>query len=136
MNPSEVEGAIEDTIKAQLDDAPHRLINTFTGRLCSREVQINAFRMSAEYKELLSSTMGHSDLQVERIRDAVAMYFRYVMLSHRWEGKESLLHDIQGKVVYDLDPVGGIPKLQSFCKTARDMGYRWTWIDTCWHRPD
>ncbi|KAG1852354.1 heterokaryon incompatibility protein-domain-containing protein [Suillus tomentosus] len=130
-SPSEAESAIEDRIKAQLEDAPHRLINTSTGRLCNREVQINAFRMSAEYKELLSSTMKHADLQMERIRDVVAMYFRYVMLSHRWEGAEPSLHDIQNKVVYDLDPVGGIPKLQSFCKTARDMGHRWTWVDTC-----
>jgi hypothetical protein len=53
------------------------------------------------------------------------------MLSHRWEGKEPLLRDIQGKVVYDLDAVGSIPKLQSFCKTARDMRYHWAWIDTC-----
>ncbi|KAG1888606.1 heterokaryon incompatibility protein-domain-containing protein, partial [Suillus subluteus] len=131
VNPSEVEGAIQETIKAQLDDAPHRLINTSTGRLCNRELQINAFRMSAEYKELLSSTTKHTDLQVERIKDIVAIYFRYVMLSHRWEGTEPSLHDIQGKVVYNLDPACGIPKLQSFCKTARDMGYHWTWIDTC-----
>jgi hypothetical protein len=61
---------------------------------------------------------------MERIQDVVATYFRYVMLSHRWEGKEPLLCDIQGKVVYDLDAVGGILKLQSFCKTARDKGYR------------
>ncbi|KAG1789003.1 uncharacterized protein HD556DRAFT_1447277 [Suillus plorans] len=65
---------IEDRIKVQLDDAPHRLINTSTGRLCNREVQINAFRMSAKYKELLSSTMKHADLHTERIRDVVAMY--------------------------------------------------------------
>ncbi|KAG2363712.1 heterokaryon incompatibility protein-domain-containing protein [Suillus spraguei] len=131
ITTSKAEAAIQEAIKAQLDDAPHRLINTSTGRLCSREVQTNAFRMSAEYKELLSSTMKPADLQTERIQDVVAMYFRYVMLSHRWEGKEPLLHDIQGKVVYDLDPVGGIAKLQSFCKTARDKGYHWAWIDTC-----
>jgi hypothetical protein len=126
-----VEGAIQETIKAQLDDVPRRLINTSTGRLCNREAQINAFRMSAEYKELLSSITKHADLQMERIQDVVAMYFRYVMLSHRWEGNEPLLHSIQGKVVYDLDPIGGMAKLQSFCTTSRDMGYRWTWIDTC-----
>ncbi|KAG2337096.1 hypothetical protein BDR05DRAFT_970635 [Suillus weaverae] len=128
---SEAEGVIEESIKARLDNAPHRLLNTFTGRLCDREVQIDAFKRSTEYKELLSSTLVHVGLRMERIQDVVAMYFRYVMLSHRWEGKEPLLHDIQGKVVYDLDPVGGITKLQSFCATARDMGYRWTWIDTC-----
>ncbi|KAG2339204.1 HET-domain-containing protein [Suillus weaverae] len=127
----EAEGVIEESIKAQLDNAPHRLLNTFTGRLCNREVQIDAFKRSTEYKELLSSTLAHVDLRMECIQDAVETYFRYVMLSHRWEGKEPLLHDIQGKLVYDLDPVGGIAKLQSFCATARDLGYRWTWVDTC-----
>ncbi|KAG2338566.1 WD40 repeat-like protein [Suillus weaverae] len=131
VNPSEAERAIQETIEAQLDDAPHRLLNTFTGRLCDREVQIDAFKRSTEYKELLSSILVHVDLRMERIKDVVETYFRYVMLSHRWGGKEPLLHNIQGKVVYDLDPVGGIAKLQSFCATARDMGYRWTWIDTC-----
>ncbi|KAG2142854.1 heterokaryon incompatibility protein-domain-containing protein [Suillus bovinus] len=69
--------------------------------------------------------------RMKRIREVVIAYFRYAMLSHRWEGKEPLLQDIQGKVVYQLDPVGTITKLQSFCKTARDLGYRWAWSDTC-----
>jgi len=68
---------------------------------------------------------------MEPIHDVVATYFRCVMLSHRWEGKEPLLSDIQDKVVYELDPVGGIVKVQSFCKTARDAGYSWAWIDAC-----
>jgi tetratricopeptide (TPR) repeat protein len=127
----EVEGAIQKTINAQLDIAPHRLLNTFTGRLCDRKVQIDTFKTSTEYKELLSSILVHMDLEMERIEVVVATYFRYVMLSHRWEVREPSLHDIQDKVVYDLEPIGGIVKLQSFCKTARDMGYLWTWIDTC-----
>jgi hypothetical protein len=61
----------------------------------------------------------------------VQMYFRSVMLSHRWEENEPLLFNIQGKDIYKLDPVGGIMKLQSFCKIARDAGYRWAWVDTC-----
>jgi hypothetical protein len=73
----------------------------------------------------------HPDPGMKRIGEVVRTYFQYVMLSHRWEGKEPLLQDIQGKVVYDLDPVGGIRKLQSFCKTARDLRYRWAWSDTC-----
>ncbi|KAG1780730.1 hypothetical protein EV702DRAFT_1266589 [Suillus placidus] len=123
INPSEAERAIQESIKAQLDDAPHRLLNTFTGRLCDGEAQINAFKTSTEYKELLSSSL--------RIQHVVATYFRCVTLSHRWEGKEPLLHDIQDKVVDELIPVGGIVKLQSFCKTVRAAGYRWGWIDTC-----
>jgi hypothetical protein len=30
-----------------------------------------------------------------------------------------------------LNSVGGMTKLQSFCKTARDAGYNWAWSDTC-----
>ncbi|KAG2139159.1 uncharacterized protein EDB93DRAFT_1052352, partial [Suillus bovinus] len=53
------------------------------------------------------------------------------MLSHRWEGKEALLQDIQDRSVFELNPVGGMLKLQSFCKTAHDLGYHWAWSDTC-----
>ncbi|KAG2363571.1 hypothetical protein BDR07DRAFT_1403970 [Suillus spraguei] len=132
INPSEVDVAVQGTIKAQLDDAPHRLLNTFTGRLCDREVQISTFKTSKEYKELSSSSLlVHADLRKERIKDVVETYFRCVTLSNRWEGKEPLLYDIKDKVVDELEAVGGITKLQSFCKTARAAGYRWGWIDSC-----
>jgi len=45
--------------------------------------------------------------QSERINNTVtvSMFFQqYFMLSHRWEGKEPLLHDIRGKNVYELPP--------------------------------
>ncbi|KAG2357621.1 heterokaryon incompatibility protein-domain-containing protein [Suillus spraguei] len=132
INPSEAAVAIQETIKAQLNDAPHRVLNTFTGRLCNRELQISAFRRSTEYKELLSSSLlMHIDLRKEHIKDVVATYFRCVTLSHRWEGKEPLLQDVKDKDIYELKAVGGITKLQSFCKTARAAGYRWGWIDSC-----
>jgi hypothetical protein len=80
----------------------------------------------------LSLTRKNTDLRTERIPEAVGKYFRRVMLSHRWEGNEPKLDDIQGKPVYDWrDPVGGIMKLQSFCIVAHHAGYRWAWIDTC-----
>ncbi|KIK37199.1 hypothetical protein CY34DRAFT_470982 [Suillus luteus UH-Slu-Lm8-n1] len=75
--------------------------------------------------------MKRADLHMGHIQHVVATYFGYVMLSHRWEGKEMLLDDIQGKDVFKLEPVEGIAKLQSFCRTARDAGHRWAWIDTC-----
>ncbi|KAG2368725.1 heterokaryon incompatibility protein-domain-containing protein, partial [Suillus spraguei] len=53
------------------------------------------------------------------------------LLSHRWEETEAVLPDIQDKVMYKLDELGGITKLQSFCKVACDAGYRWAWMDTC-----
>jgi hypothetical protein len=68
---------------------------------------------------------------MESIEKVVKVYFRWVMLSHRWEHKEPLLHDVEDKVVYDLDPVGTMVKLQTFCKTTRDAGYLWAWSDTC-----
>jgi hypothetical protein len=84
---------------------------------------------STEYKEVLSSSM--TLLQMESITGAVAKYFSWVMLSHRWKNKEPRLHDIQDKDLYTLDPVGAMVKLQKFCVVARDAGYRWAWSDTC-----
>ncbi|KAG0697036.1 hypothetical protein DFH29DRAFT_1071813 [Suillus ampliporus] len=131
VSPSEVEDVIRRAVWIELENAPLRLINTSTGLLCNRGAQINAFKMSTEYKELLSFTTKHADLRMERIKEVVAIYFRSVLLSHRWEETELLLHDIQDKVVYKLNALGGIPKLQSFCKLVRDAGYHWAWMDTC-----
>ncbi|KAG1882428.1 hypothetical protein F4604DRAFT_425327 [Suillus subluteus] len=131
VSPSDAEGAIRQVIDVQLDTAPLRLLNTATGLLCDREAQISIFKTSIEYKALLSSIMKHANLRMERITEVVAMYFRCVMLSHRWERKEPLLQDIQDKVVYKMNLLGGIIKLRTFCEIARDAGYRWAWSDTC-----
>ncbi|KAG2083436.1 heterokaryon incompatibility protein-domain-containing protein [Suillus cothurnatus] len=131
ISPFEAERAIVQVIQAHLDDAPLHLINTYNGRLCDREAQIDAFKRSAEYEKLLACIIKDADLQSERIQDVVAMYFRWVMLSHRWGEKEPLLHDIQDKVVYELDSIDSIAKLQSFCEITRDAGFLWAWIDTC-----
>ncbi|KAG0702646.1 hypothetical protein DFH29DRAFT_492133 [Suillus ampliporus] len=131
VSPSEVEHAIRRAIHSYLENAPLRLLNTSTGRLCDREAQIYAFMESAECKKILSSSVTHAPLQTEPIKEAVAKYFSWVMLSHRWESKEPLLHDVQGQVVYKLDPVGTVVKLQKFRELARDAGYHWAWSDTC-----
>ncbi|KAG1741846.1 heterokaryon incompatibility protein-domain-containing protein [Suillus paluster] len=130
-NTSEVAGIIRKVIHVQLDTAPLRLLNTVTGLLCDREAQISTFKTSAEYKELLLSTMKHPDLRTGHIAEAVAMYFGCVMLSHRWEDTEPLLHDVHGRVVYKLKASSGLVKLQSFCRIVRDAGYHWAWVDTC-----
>ncbi|KAG0699935.1 heterokaryon incompatibility protein-domain-containing protein [Suillus ampliporus] len=129
ISPSEVDGAIRRAIHVHLENAPLRLLNTSTGRLCDREAQINTF-MSTEYNELLHSSMMQT-LQAEHITEAVVKFFSWVMLSHRWEKKEPLLNDIQHNSVYDLDPVATVVKLQKFCELARDAGHRWAWSDTC-----
>ncbi|KAG2346485.1 hypothetical protein BDR05DRAFT_786028 [Suillus weaverae] len=131
VSPSEVHDAIQRAIHAQLENAPLRLVNTFTGRLCDRQTQINAFIKSEKYKEVLSLSMAHAALQTEPFRAIVAEHFSWVMLSHRWQSEEPRLHDIQDKEVYTLHPVGTMVKLQTFCKIARDAGYRWAWSDTC-----
>jgi hypothetical protein len=133
LGPSEVERSIRQVIDAQLDNAPLRVLDTTTGVLCDREAQISAFKMSTEYKELLSLTITRPDLHMKRIKKVVRRNLQYAMLSHRWEGKEPLLQDIQGKSVYDseLDSVGGMTKLRSFCETARNAGHNWAWSDTC-----
>ncbi|KAG2151591.1 uncharacterized protein EDB93DRAFT_1249232 [Suillus bovinus] len=135
ISPSEAEGTIRQVIHAQLENAPLRLLDTSAGHLCNREAQIRTFLESTEYTQLLYSLMVHAPLKTELITEliteAVTKYFSWVMLSHRWEQKEPLLHDILDRVVYDLDPVGAMVKLQTFCKTARDAGYRWAWSDTC-----
>ncbi|KAG1775976.1 hypothetical protein EV702DRAFT_1269226 [Suillus placidus] len=131
VSQSEVEDAIRRAIHAQLENAPLRLINTITGHICDRNAQINTFAESTEYKELLHSLVMHAPLQTELIKEAVAKYFSWVMLSHRWERVEPLLHDIQDRVIYDLSAVGTVVKLQKFCKVARDAGHHWAWSDTC-----
>ncbi|KAG2125185.1 uncharacterized protein EDB93DRAFT_410360 [Suillus bovinus] len=133
LTPSEVERIIRRFIDAQLDNAPLRVLDTTTGLLCVQDTQISAFKMSTEYKEIVSSTITHGDLHMKHIDEVVKRYFQYAMLSHRWEGKEPLLQDIQGISAYDseLDLIGGMTKLRSFCKTARDAGYKGAWSDTC-----
>ncbi|KAG2117627.1 heterokaryon incompatibility protein-domain-containing protein [Suillus cothurnatus] len=131
VSPFRAEGIIQKLIDVQLQSVPLRLLNTNTGLLCDREAQISAFKTTAEYEQLLLSIMKHADLPMERIADTVSKYFRYVMLSHRWGENEPLLHDIQDNVVYELKAVGGLVKLQSFCKLARHAGYHWAWVDTC-----
>ncbi|KAG1726961.1 heterokaryon incompatibility protein-domain-containing protein [Suillus paluster] len=128
---SEIANVIRKVIDVQLNTTAVRLLNTGTGLLCDREAQISAFKTSTEYTNLLLSIIQHPDLQTERVKEAVATYFGWVMLSHRWEGKEPLLHDIKDKVVYELEAAGGLVKLQSFCKIARDAGYHWAWVDSC-----
>ncbi|KAG1821968.1 uncharacterized protein BJ212DRAFT_1585854 [Suillus subaureus] len=89
VSPSEVEDAFQRAIHAQLENAPLRLINTSTGRLCNRDTQINTFTESTEYKELLHSLVMHAPLQMEVIKEAVIKRFSWVMLSHR--NSESLV---------------------------------------------
>ncbi|KAG2364271.1 heterokaryon incompatibility protein-domain-containing protein [Suillus spraguei] len=131
ISAPEAERVIQRRIDIQLEHAPLRLLDTTIGLLCDRGAQITTFKTSTEYKELLLFVMKHPVPSTEHIREVVAKYFRCIMLSHRWDANESLLPEIRGKIVYQLHPVDGIVKLQSFCRVADDLGYRWAWMDTC-----
>jgi len=122
---------IQRVIDAKLANAPLRVLDTYTGRLCSREAQISTFIESVEYEKLLYVSIMYPSLRTVATKQVVASFFSWVMLSHRWESGELLLHDIQDKVVYELNPVGTVGKVQMFCKVARNAGYRWAWVDTC-----
>jgi len=66
-----------------------------------------------------------------RIKREVRQYFRYVMLSHKWEDNEPLFHSVIHIAVYDLEKSPTHDKLQTFCKIVRDAGFDWAWSDTC-----
>ena len=124
---------IEEVVSEVLKGFPPRLLDTHTGMLCDRDSQILHFEKSQEYDKLLSSTLAPGTLHETRhsILSVVSTYFRYVTLSHRWGKFEPLLREIEGKVVYDLDPTDGLSKLQSFCFASCRREYLWAWSDTC-----
>ena len=66
-----------------------------------------------------------------RIRHEVQQYFRYVVLSHKWEDNEPLFHHVVHIGVYDLNDSPTHKKLHTYCKIVRDAGFHWAWSDTC-----
>lgn len=65
-----------------------------------------------------------------RIKREVRHYFRYVMLSYKWENNEPLFQEVVHIAVYDLDKPPTRDKQQTFCKTFRNAGFGWAWSDT------
>ncbi|KAG2346383.1 WD40 repeat-like protein [Suillus weaverae] len=93
VRQSKANDVIRRAVRTGLESAPLRLLDTSTGYLCDRDAQIRIFMKSMEYKELYVSMM-HASLHMESIDEAVAKYFSWAMLSHRWENKEPSLRDI------------------------------------------
>ncbi|KAH7904981.1 heterokaryon incompatibility protein-domain-containing protein [Hygrophoropsis aurantiaca] len=131
VSPADVDRAIRRAINLSFQNFPLRLIETTTGRLCGRGKRINTFKATLDYKKLVSSMTTDATFDHEHIAEVVMKYFRYVMLSHRWDENEPLLSVVQKKKVYDLESLYPVTKLQRFCQTARDAGYNWAWSDTC-----
>lgn len=105
------------------------LINTTTGRLHDRAAQESAFESQPIFNELVSSMTTRIDRA--RIKHEVRQYFRYVMLSHKWEDNEPSSKQVMHISVYDLGPSPTHNKLKTFCKIVRDSGFKWAWSDTC-----
>ncbi|KAL4072271.1 hypothetical protein J3A83DRAFT_3006493 [Scleroderma citrinum] len=129
---SRIKTMIGEIVFEALKGFPPRLLHTHSGVLCDRDSQILHFENSQQYGLLLSSVAVLDPLQqTDHIWKTVTSYFQYVTLSHRWGKYEPLLHDIEGQVIYNLDPTSGLSKLQSFCLTSCRHSYLWAWSDTC-----
>ena len=129
VDPSDTAKAILGAAAEPVKKSPFRLIDTESGRLCNAEERKNIFRKDPIFQETVSSMT--TQLHQERVDSVTERFFRYVMLSHRWEGSELELADVLGKSIYDLDASPAVTKLQRFCYLARDAKVRWAWSDTC-----
>ncbi|KAF8131206.1 hypothetical protein EV363DRAFT_1332082 [Boletus edulis] len=105
------------------------LINTQTGRGCNREQQELAFEDHSPFKEYLSSDTPTPQLRKSLV-SAMKKYCRYIMLSHAWEGENSVFDVIGAQSLYDLSSPNYIDKLQRFCDVVREAGCYWAWSDT------
>ena len=79
--------------------------------------------------ELVSSMTTRIDRP--HIKREVRKFFRYVMLSHKWDEDEPLFQHVIHMAVYDLGRSQTHDKLQTFCRIVRDAGFNWAWSDTC-----
>jgi hypothetical protein len=129
LSPSSTRATIRRIVQRTTRHSPRVLIDTTTGRLHDRAERASAFESLPIFKELVSSMTTRIDYV--RIKREVRQYFRYVMLSHKWEANEPLFQQVMHIAVYDLDQSPTHDKLQTFCKIVRDAGFNWAWSDTC-----
>ncbi|KAF8555588.1 TPR-like protein [Imleria badia] len=129
--PRETMAAIDIAIREIFSLCPLILIDVTTGQLCSAQERIQMFKSETPFKKLVSET-AVTKIDRPRIRQCVAKYFKWIMFSHTWEGKEPTLKDVNiVDSVWKLDESPLNEKLRQFCTTAREDGYRWAWSDTC-----
>jgi hypothetical protein len=122
--------AIDAAIHEIFRICPLVLIDIKTGLLCDGPERTRIFKSDPAFKELVSSMTEKLDKNC--ILQVVSGYFRYVMFSHTWEGKEPSFQEVNVvKSVWVLHSSPLNDKLRKFCETVRDDGYRWAWSDTC-----
>jgi hypothetical protein len=54
----------------------------------------------------------------------------YAILSHMWEDEEIDFHEMKSGA--DISHKKGYQKVISCCKQAKEDGYKYAWVDTCW----
>ncbi|KAF8552461.1 hypothetical protein OG21DRAFT_1511487 [Imleria badia] len=130
ISPSQSETIIDNVVRGVSKTSPLVLIDVKSGLLCDGQRRSHTFKLEPEFKELRSSMTEESD--DERIRRVVVAYFRYVTLSHVWQGQEPSFQDVNSAgSVWQLDSSPLNEKLLQFCEVVRTEGYRWAWSDTC-----
>ena len=107
---------------------PRVLIDIATGRLFNKGQQAKAFEELPIYSELVSSMT--TQLDYAWIYREVKKFYRYVMLSHRWDLDEPLFQKVENISIYDLEASPANMKLRMFCSLANSHGFRWAWSDT------
>ncbi|KAF8427619.1 hypothetical protein L210DRAFT_3136356 [Boletus edulis BED1] len=123
--------AIDSATDAIFKLCPLVLIDLAMGQLCDREGRRRTFRSETPFKKLVSEA-AIAGVDRKHIRQIVVEYFKWVMLSHTWEGEEPTFKDVtEARSVHDLDRSPLDKKLRQFCETARKDDYRWAWSDTC-----
>ena len=71
------------------------------------------------------------------LRETIRNVVQYAIFSHRWTDSEPSYQDISASVSpggltkQRSDKTAGLAKLVQFCETARRLGYKLVWSDTC-----
>ena len=129
--PGEIIAAIDIAIHEIFNLCPLVLIDVATGQLCDAQERVRMFKSETPFKKFVFET-AITKIDRARIRQSVAIYFKWIMFSHTWEGKEPTFKDVNlVDSVWKLDKSPLNEKLRQFCGTAREDGYRWAWSDTC-----
>ena len=131
--PSEITAEINAVIPEISRLCPRILIHIEEGdgRLCDEHERIEMFRSGTLFKKIISET-AITKIDRAQIRQSVAKYFKWIMFSHTWEGREPTFKDVNlVDSVWKLDESSLNEKLRQFCRTAREDGHRWAWSDTC-----
>lgn len=122
---------LQNMIDDKLANIPLRLIDTHTGILYTNNDLEEIFKESEEYTRLIGDLISTS---VEELQHTVHEFFKYAMLSHKWASAkdEPQYWQIESSTsVHEMDTPREILKLQQFCSTSKELGYRWAWSDTC-----